>query len=535
MRLPLLSAAIAALGGVAVSQDLPADILLDTLAGPFSSASNSSRAIAVVDLNGDTSLDLVIANQDENNAVFFNDGNGAFTAQAAGVVGSIVTDGGNSRGVATADVDGDGDNDVFFANSLGQANFLYINQGGTQGGTTGNFVRVNTGDIATTMLNSRNACFADLDGDTDLDLFVANFNNQPNSLYLNDGSGGFTLAVGTPFVVDGGVSFDCDVGDIDNDGDLDIFVSNHDGLPAPSPGSANFLYINQGGTQGGTEGAFVRSLAGPVALDIGNSLCASFADFNGDGNLDLFVANDESQDNDLYTGDGAGGFSAVVASPVISDRGESIACEWVDVDVDGDVDLIVGNRANSSNRLYLNVDGEFRSQAFGDVIGTPSDTYGIASGDVDGNGFPDIFMANFGGGGGEANFHYGNNGPQWVDLEFPLDGVAGDPTLGATGNLITAQFVSLDIANAAPNATTAMIVGATSVFVPLKGGILVPTPNVILDGFSTNALGELQLGGPMPAGIQGDVELFFQAWIVDPAGFKGFASTNGVSVVTPGL
>merc|ERR1712054_261061 len=70
------------------------------------------------------------------------------------------------------------------------------------------------------------ACFADVDGDGDLDLFVANF-GQTNNLYINNGKGIFTNTTQAAGLLDDGIdSFGCTFGDVDEDGDLDLYISN---------------------------------------------------------------------------------------------------------------------------------------------------------------------------------------------------------------------------------------------------------------------------------------------------------------------
>jgi Leucine-rich repeat (LRR) protein len=130
-------------------------------------------------------------------------------------------------------------------------------------------------------------------------------------------------------------------GDYDNDGDLDLFVAN-------ASSQDNFLYANNG------NGTFTELTTGPVVTDGGNSAGSSWGDYDSDGDLDLFVANTQNQDNFLYANDGDGTFTKVTTGPVVSDGSVSYGSSWGDYDNDGDLDLVVANY-NQNNFLYANV------------------------------------------------------------------------------------------------------------------------------------------------------------------------------------
>jgi len=118
-----------------------------------------------------------------------------------------------SVGVALGDVDGDGDLDAFVANYIGQANKVWLNNG--SGTFTDSGQSLGSSD-------SFGVALGDVDGDGDLDAFVANY-NQPNKVWLNNGSGTFTdsgQSLGSSY------SWAVALGDVDGDGDLDAFVAN---------------------------------------------------------------------------------------------------------------------------------------------------------------------------------------------------------------------------------------------------------------------------------------------------------------------
>lgn len=150
--------------------------------------------------------------------------------------GPIANDSENSRGGSWGDYDNDGDLDLFVANGPGN-NSLYENKG------DGTFTRVDSGPIVTEGGESRGSSWGDYDNDADLDLFVANF-GQNNHLYRNDGDPGetgqvsFTQITSGEIVNDGRDSEGCSWADYDNDGDIDLYVANWD--------DNNSLYENNG-------------------------------------------------------------------------------------------------------------------------------------------------------------------------------------------------------------------------------------------------------------------------------------------------
>jgi hypothetical protein len=211
---------------------------------------------------------------------------------------------------------------------LGQNDFLYHNNG------DGTMTRITAGPISNSGGNSTGCSWADYDGDGDLDLFVANCiwgQFSPNEFqFRNDGNGTFTrITTGAP-VNDGGYSGGIAWGDYDNDGDLDLFVT--DGL-----GENNRLYRNDG-----LDG-FVRLTVGASVNDGGSSIGAAWGDYDNDGYLDLFVANDLGENNFLYHNEGDGTLSKVTEGGVVNDGGRSWGCAWADFNNDGYLDLFVAN------------------------------------------------------------------------------------------------------------------------------------------------------------------------------------------------
>jgi hypothetical protein len=202
----------------------------------------------------------------------------AFAQHYENVTGLFLSDGDSSFDVEIADVDGDTDLDILVAND--GPNRLYINDG------TYNFPDETANRLPAGTNTSTGAEFGDIDNDGDLDIFIANFTAQ-NKLYINDGTGVFTDVTSTRLPIDTAKSIDAILGDVDNDGDLDILVVNNL--------QQNRLLINDG------TGKFTDGTATRLPAETCADCDASFGDVDGDGDIDLAVANcDTSTAGDKY-------------------------------------------------------------------------------------------------------------------------------------------------------------------------------------------------------------------------------------------
>lgn len=249
--------------------------------GELASDGGYSHSISFVDYDNDSYVDVFVSDffESEFNKLYQNNGDGTFTRITEGI---LVNDALASVGSTWADVNDDGWQDVFVP-VKDDSNILYMNNGDRT------FSKVLFDDDA----NSVGSSFADIDNDGDMDLFVANASKQNNFLYVNDGSGNFTLVNDSPVSEGGGDSHGSAFGDYDNDGWIDLFVTNdNDGV--------KFLFLNDG------TGAFNRSLVSPIIAPSGNSFGVANADFNRDGALDLAIANHSFESNFLYLNDGNG-------------------------------------------------------------------------------------------------------------------------------------------------------------------------------------------------------------------------------------
>src|SRR5690606_35174560 len=134
--------------------------------------------------------------------------------------GAPATDAFYSRNADWIDIDNDGVIDLFVANENNQFQNLYINDGNDL------FTSLPSSVLHNYAGNSASSIWADVNNDGYFDLFITNYNNQPNYLFFNNGEAAFSVLTNDPVVTDLGNSFGSCFGDVDNDGDLDLFVTN---------------------------------------------------------------------------------------------------------------------------------------------------------------------------------------------------------------------------------------------------------------------------------------------------------------------
>ncbi len=245
------------------------------------------------------------------------------------------------NGAAVGDYDGDGDLDVYLLGQLGHANRLFRNDLDTGSKT---FTDVTAGALGDLGL-SRLAHFADLDGDGDLDLLVINDDAgtpdyPPSKVLRNDGGGAFTdVTAGSGFRPVGYLRAGCALADYDRDGLLDVYVTVWTaGGPSGNPvfPGSNRLYRNLGGLTF----ADVTEAAGLGTLDR-NSFSAIFTDFDGDRFADLYVAVDTTSDEFYFNL--AGLFQPATAAVGTDHTGNDMGVAAADFDDDGDLDLYTTN------------------------------------------------------------------------------------------------------------------------------------------------------------------------------------------------
>lgn len=345
---------------------------------PISYSGNWSESVHWVDVDNDRDLDLFVTNQwDGPNQLFLNNGDGEFSDSAD--TGDLASGPSNSPGACWADYDLDGFMDVYVVTRDDGDDALFNNNG------DGTFSRVMSGNISSNGGDGRSCAWGDVDGDRFPDLYVGNFivrrgdqvSKARNFFYSNNRDGTFTEVTEGSHVTDPGVTYGVSFTDYDYDEDLDLFVTNI------ASSDANILYKNDG------NGGFTKA-----ALTISTELNRpskghTWGDFDNDGYLDLFVANGtmniepERVRNQLYLNNQQGDFTEITDWPIVTKEGTSAGTAWADYDRDGDLDLFVANwaRNNEDNEFYRNdiTENKDRNWIALHLVGTRSNTFGIGA------------------------------------------------------------------------------------------------------------------------------------------------------------
>ncbi len=353
----LIASAVVFVGHSTASVSAPTFTRIDAFPPPFGSTQGSAWA----DYDGDGDVDLFVASGNvfsptAQSNLYENRGDGSFERV---VSGPIVEDAMAAFSGAWGDFDGDQDLDLLVAASVGTdfnveaiaSPRIYRNDG------FGQFSRY-VPDAFRSDLQALTAAtvWGDFDRDGDLDAYVGNDWGPnlsgigvPNHLFRNDGHGIFT-AVADPSTGTTQQTLAVAASDFDDDNDLDLFVANGG---AGAPGYADDrLYINDG------QGGFTPVTDSDVVRSDGWTVTSAWLDYDNDGDSDLFAANVFTP-HFLFRNDGAGGLTRVTEGALVTDVGAQprLGVSWGDLDNDGDLDAFVNGSFDDAHYFYLN-DGE---------------------------------------------------------------------------------------------------------------------------------------------------------------------------------
>jgi hypothetical protein len=306
------------------------------------------------DNDGDLDFYATVNSFTSRDALWRNDGDGTFTDVT--LTSGEIYDYLPTEGAAWGDYDGDGYVDLYVANyetyqkqgdplGVGTPDILYHNKG------DGTFENVSheSGIELATPLCGRGVVWGDYDDDGDADIYVSNYRLQPNLLWRNNGNGTFTN-VAHAAGVDGnavpavpgsegryGHTIGSDFGDYDNDGRLDLYVSNLAHPRYIEFSDLPMLMQNRG------DGTFTNRFTTAGIAYCETSSDPAWGDFDDDGDLDLyFTAVYEGRWSKLYRNDGRGRFTDVTAATGTAEN-NGWGCAWADYDHDGFLDLAVGS------------------------------------------------------------------------------------------------------------------------------------------------------------------------------------------------
>ncbi len=526
--------------GTLVSVDAD-DQVLGGDVGPFYD-DNRDADFGDLDLDGDPDLFLSAQGPNFNGTsktrVFLNDGTGVFHelwpwADAAADVQLHAIES------QIVDLDGDLDLDAVVSSRDSQSR-AYVNN--LIGGPTSSAFEDVTQSalLANGAVQSGNSSYGveiiDADRDDDFDLWMVNYDSFADRLLENLAPGGvhglaFTEQVtwieNLPNVDNEGAS----VVDYDNDGDLDMFIPNFSGT--------NFIYRNRS-ANGGPVG-FTRTGVGaeppetPASLNGGTTLDGEAADLDGDGDLDLLLANDGNQQNRVWfneLGEADTHAPTVVAVESVADRPIGFDARVVAQVRDNEPWAIIAFHAVE---LLYSVDGgptqsvamtsAGGQQFVGFLPGNAAGTVDYAVQVIDGAGNVGVSSS--------QQFVQGLPTP-WENLGFAHPGTNGAPRFEGRGLIVAGTSGELRLTSAAPHRAAVLFIGLGAGAVPFKGGTFVPIPLLANQTLQADPWGRVTLAwASWPAGLAPGTELVMQVWIDDPAASKGVAGSNAVRAVTP--
>ncbi|MFQ5462694.1 MAG: CRTAC1 family protein [Phycisphaerae bacterium] len=380
--------------------------------------------VIIADFNRDAAPDVLFVDSgnltgpvpaDAGNRLYLGDGHGAFrdATQAWGLTSARYGMGG-----AAGDFDNDGWTDVYLTSYFGDDRLLR---------NTGNgFVDVTQkAGIPTGRGWSTSAGFLDMDGDGDLDLYVVRYVDYaldraikcysagyhvyctpilydavPDSLLQNNGDGTYTdVSDRLASPAQSGKGLALAIGDLDNDGDQDVYVANDT--------AANALFLSDGRGGFTERGMYAGVAYSEVGAEEG-SMGADFSDVNGDQMWDIICTNFQSESNALYVQGEPFFFresSDAVGLGATARKRLAFGVDFFDADNDGDEDLLVANGHIEDNIAQYNQGTAFAqpdtlyecldldtarfldvTDAAGALIGAPAVSRGLATGDLDGDG-----------------------------------------------------------------------------------------------------------------------------------------------------
>jgi hypothetical protein len=446
----------------------------------------------------------------------------------------------------------------------------------------------------------------DLDGDFDIDVMMSSRNSQAR-VYLNNLYNGISASpfnditqfalVNQGATQTGSANYESEYGDVDGDGDFDVWIKNYNG-------NNDRILRNDGFTPG--SGVLFTQQNNYIKNDpVVDENEVDFVDFDSDGDLDSFLAN-FSGTNHLYVSGVAQGlnpattgiFHRAGATGSIYTQGElptgtpggltTLDGETVDVDNDGDADLAVANDGGQQNYLYRNVLGvpDTHAPSFyavTDHADQPNGPATVIHAQIRDNtsyyvtNFYDVELVYSVNGGSDVvvdmhhqgsmqfrgvipaqtdasieyhieatdltgntgvsgSFDYvqGSAGSPWADLGGGLAGVSGIPVLGGTGTLVAGSPGSISLTSAAPSAASILFLSFANNPTPFKGGTLSTVPIFLQIALATGGAGSWTLPwASYPAGVPSGTVIYYQAATADGAAIKGASISNLLQSTAP--
>jgi len=361
------------------AQEVPENLIYRDVSStnlPLSSLGTNNMDARPADLDGDGDLDIVIAVEFFRNLVLINNGSGVFSNESNSRLPAQNND---SEDVGIADFDGNGTLDIVFVSEDDSTNELYLNDG--NGFFTNASSRIPVNGVSNAVL------VTELSGDSSPDIIIGN--DGKNRVLINDGSGNFTDETLARYPEGNAITQDLEWGDIDGDGDGDIIEANEDG---------NRVLINDGNgvftDETNARITFTFSGEETREADLGD------VDNDGDLDMVFanvtFLQGRPSQ-NRLLINDGNGFFQDETVSRLPSETLNTIDADFNDIDGDGDLDMIAVSAFVGSYQIFVNDGtGVFTDSTSRYFLPPPSGSGVDAEfADFSGDGIPDIYLTGF--------------------------------------------------------------------------------------------------------------------------------------------
>lgn len=326
------------------------------------------------DIDGDGDMDMILAMEYRRNLVLINDGTGRLKDQSAQRFPNKTHD---SEDMAIADFDRDGDMDIICVSEDDRTNEYYKNKG------NGHFEDVST------LLGFKGISnvveTADINADGSPDLIVGN--QGQNFVMVNNGKGQFLDKTSTYLEPNTYTTQDLALADIDGDGDMDIIEANE---------TFNRVLINTG------KGNFVDESKKRLPGVNDQTREVELADIDADGDLDIFFANVDfrgfgNPQNRLLTNDGEGFFTEITEKALPQSAYRTVGATFFDINNDGYMDILSGNRFNGTQMIVLLNDhgNRFEDRTKEYFPECNSYTFDFQIADFNADGLMDVYLCNF--------------------------------------------------------------------------------------------------------------------------------------------
>jgi hypothetical protein len=326
-----------------------------------------ARAVHAADIDGDGDIDVLSASQSDDKIAWYEntDGQGGFGSEQI-----ISTNAVGAWSVYTADLDGDGDMDVLSASIYDDKIAWYENTDGE-----GSFGTPQI--ISTNAINARSVYASDLDGDGDMDVLSASYNDDKIAWYENtDGNGSFGAE--QIITTNAAGAWSVHSADLDGDGDMDVLSASFDDDKVA-------WYENTDG-----QGNFSTELIITTNADGIKSVYT--ADLDGDGNMDVLSASQSDDKIAWYENvDGQGTFGVEQIITTSAEGAHSVFA--ADMDGDGDMDVLSASFFDNKIAGYNNTDGQGNFGAEQIISTNANGPYSVYATDLEGDGDIDVLSA----------------------------------------------------------------------------------------------------------------------------------------------